>query len=123
VRVGLRQGRRRPHYSGAQDHGPADVAARPEDDVRSPAAQDPDAGGRGERGTSEGPREPPADLPGEALDAEGVELEPLLGGQSGLDRVRTPCERDRRAARAERFCDCERRQDVPGGSAGGDQAP
>ena len=59
----------------------------------------------------------------EALDPEGVELEAGAGREPLLDRVRPTGERDVRAAALQRLGDCERRQDVPGGSARGDQEP
>jgi hypothetical protein len=122
VRVGLGEGSRDPQDSSGQDHRPGHVATGAEDDVGAAATEDPDAL-RGRRGRpSERPQEAGARLARETLHSERVEVEARVRGEALLDGVRTPGERDGRAAGAQSLRDGERGQDVPGGPACGYQA-
>ena len=123
VGVGLRQRGRKLLPPCGEDHRPRDVAPATEDDVRPPPLED-----RGARpGSAAGPdqraeqchRRPAR----EAGDLEAVEVVARSRDEPSLDPIRRPGERHADAAVAQRRRDCERRQDVPGRSAGGDQRP
>ncbi len=115
--------RGKPQDPGRADHRAADISARAEDGVRPSPAQDAQAGRRSEHVTGHSAHEPEARSPGQPYDLKPVEVQPGLAGQALLDGVRPTGERDGRAAAPERLGDRERRPDVPGRSAGGDQEP
>ncbi len=119
VRLRQRGGKLLP--PGGVDHRPGDVAAAAEDDVRPPPLQDRCARARGAAGAHQRAEERRGRPARKAGDLERVELVPGLGDEPSLDPIRRPGERHADAAVAQRCCDCERRQDVPGCSAGRDQ--
>ena len=123
VRVGLGQRRRDLAPPRGVDHRPRHIATAAEDDVRTAALQDRGTGTGRAPGTEQGAQERDGRTAGEAGDLERVELVARLGDEPSLDAIRRPGERHRGAAGAQCCCDRQRREHVPGCSAGGDQAP
>jgi hypothetical protein len=122
IRVRLGQSGADPQYPRREDDRSRDVSARTEDDVRPPAAEDPDARDRGPARERERTNERWAGATRKPAHAERVERVTRLRDELGLDAVRRAGERDADAAPAEGVGDRERRQDVTGGSPGRDQA-
>ena len=121
MRIRLRQCGRELLPPGRVDHRPGDVAAAAEDDMRPPPLQDRRTRPRRATGPQERPEQRHRRTAREARDLERVELVPGLRDEPSLDPIRRPGERHADASVAQRRCDRERRQDVPGCSAGGDQ--
>ena len=121
VSIGLGQRGGQLLSPGRVDHRPGDIAAATEDDVRPPPFQDRCACSWRAAGTHQRAEERHRRPAGKARDLEGVELVPGLRNEPSLDPIRRPGERHADAAFPQRCCDCERRQNVSGCSACGDQ--
>ena len=106
---------------GGVDHRPGDVAAAAEDDVRPALLEDRATRPGRTAGADQRPEQRRRRRAWKAGDLERVEL--VAGGRDepSLDAIRRPGERHADAAVAQRLRHRERRQDVPGCSAGGDQ--
>ena len=121
VRVGLGERGRKLLPPGRIDHRPGDVASAAEHDVRPPPLQNRRARARRAAGADHGLEQRRRRPARQARDLERVELVARLGNEPSLDAIRRPGERHADAAFFQSCCDCERRQDVPGCSAGRDQ--
>ena len=121
VRLGQRGGDAA--QARGQHHRAGDVAATAEDDVGPPPREDPAARERRLHRLCKRSEQPDTESAREARDREGVELEARLRNELRLDAVGRPGERHRHPACAQRFGDCERGTNVPGGPSRRDQTP
>ncbi len=121
MRVGLHQRERDPLRLRRERDRAGDVAAAAEHDVRPASSHDPEALGDGSRGERERLHQATAGPPRQPLDPELLELEARRGHERGL-RPFGAGEDHLGAAGPKRLGDGERRHDVSGCPAGGDQA-
>jgi len=121
--IGLEQRCRGSRQTGGQDHRARDVPAASQDDIRAPAPEDLQRGGGRLGSCRERADECDAGAPRQAGAPKGVELVAGFRNEPSLDPIRRPGEAHVDAAFPQRFGDGERRQNVPGRSAGRDQAP
>ena len=122
MRVSLGQRRGDPAQPGCEHHRPCHVATPAQDDVRPAAREDPPAGERRRDRLPERANQREARTPWEPRDVERVEREAGPGDEPSLDAIRRPGERHGHASIPERLRHRERRPDVTGGPARGDQA-
>lgn len=121
MRVCLHERERDPLCPGGQRDRAGHVAAPSEHDVGPSPAHDPDARRHRRRGAGERPHELPAGPAREPFHPERLERESGRGHERRLGPLGAR-EHDLGAPSPKRLGDGERRQDVPGCPAGGDQA-